>query len=391
MNNEKETLWSYNFIILSLINFFLTLIFLLLNSTMTDYVINKFSSTTSQAGFVVGIFIIGSLIGRIIIGQVNYSKKLLYIGLIFFTLTTFLYFLNYGLIFLIISRLLNGLALGIVNTIIGTAIVRIVPHSRKGEGISYFAVSTALATGLGPFIGVYLSTNADFITIFKFCSLLGLISLIIGAFVNFPILHSSNATNNDNKFKLTNIIEVKALPISIIALCMTFCFSGVISYINVYSKELSLTEASSYFFIVYTIIVLITRPFTGRIVDKKGAKFILYPAFVVFSMGLFLLSFTSNSLMLLLSSALIALGFGNLSSISQTVAVNSATPNRMGLATATFFIFYDLGSGFGPSILGLIISSTSYSTLYSILGVLVLIILVIYYISTNKKLNNVAI
>lgn len=391
MNNEKETLWSYNFIILSLINFFLTLIFLLLNSTLTDYVINKFSSTTSQAGFVVGIFIIGSLIGRIIIGQVNHSKKLLYIGLIFFTLTTFLYFPNYGLTFLTISRLLNGLALGIVNTIIGTVIVRIVPPSRKGEGISYFAVSTALATGLGPFIGVYLSTNVDFTTIFKFCSLLGLISLIIGAFVNFPILHSSNDTNNDSKFKLTNIIEIKALPISIIVLCMTFCFSGVISYINVYARELSLTEASSYFFIVYTIIVLITRPFTGRIVDKKGAKFILYPAFVVFSMGLFLLSFTSNSLMLLLSSALIALGFGNLSSISQTIAVNSATPNRMGLATATFFIFYDLGSGFGPSILGLIISSTSYSTLYSILGVLVLIILVIYYISTNKKLNNVAI
>ena len=291
---------------------------------------------------------------------------------------------------MIISRLLNGLTLGIVNTIIGTVIVLIVPHSRKGEGISYFAVSTALATGLGPFIGSYLSTNADFIIIFEFCFLLGLISLIIGAFVNFPILHSSN-TNNDNKFKLSNIIEVKALPISIIIFCMTFCFSGVISYINIYAKELSLTKAASYFFIVYTVIVLITRPFTGRIVDKKGARFIIYPAFVVFSMGLFLLSFTSNSLMLLLSSALIALGFGNLSSISQTVAVNSATPDRMGLATATFFICYDLGSGFGPSILGLIISLTSYSTLYLILGILVLIILVIYYIFTNKKLNYVAI
>lgn len=341
MSNKKETLWSYNFIILSLINFFLTLLFLLLNSTMTDYVINKFSSTTSQAGFVVGIFIIGSLIGRIIIGQVNHSKKLLRIGLIFFTLTTLLYYLNYGVNFLIISRFLNGITFGTVSTIIGTTVAVIIPPSRKGEGISYFAVSTALATGLGPFIGVYLSTNTDFITIFKFCSLLSLISLIIGSFVNFPISHSSNI-NNDNKFKLSNMIEVKSIPISIIVFCMTFCFSGVVSYINVYAKELSLTKAASYFFIVYTIIVLISRPFTGRIVDKKGARLIIYPAFILFSIGLFLLGFTQNSLMLLSSSALIALGFGNLSSISQTVAINSTGPNRMELATATFFIFYSI-------------------------------------------------
>ena len=386
MNNKKEVLWSYNFIILSLINFFLTLLFLLLNSTMTDYVINNFSSTTSQAGFVVGIFIIGSLIGRIVTGQANHSKKLLCIGLILFTLTTLLYFLNYGVNFLIISRLLNGITFGIVSTIIGTTVAVTIPPSRKGEGISYFAVSTALATGLGPFIGAYLSTNSDFITIFKFCSLLGLISLIIGSFVNFPTLHSSNK-NNDNKFKLSNIVEVKALSISIIVFCMTFCFSGVISYINVYAKELSLTKAASYFFIVYTIIVLISRPFTGRIVDKKGARFLLYPAFILFSTGLFLLSFTQNSLMLLSSSALIALGFGNLSSISQTVAINSTTPNRMGLATATFFIFYDLGSGFGPSILGSIISLTSYSSLYLILGVLVLVILIIYLIFIHKKVK----
>lgn len=385
MNKKKETLWSYKFIILSLINFFLTLIYLLLNSTMADYAINKFSSTTSQAGLVVGIFIIGSLIGRIIIGQINQSKKILCIGLIFFTLTTLLYFLNYGMIFLVISRLLHGIALGIVSTIIGTVIVSTVPPSRKGEGISYFAVSTALATGLGPFIGVYLTTNTSFITIFKFCSFLCLISLVLGTFVNFPTINSTN--NKDDKFKLSNFIEVKALPISIIILCMAFCFSGVISYINIYAKELSLIKTASYFFVVYTIVVLITRPFTGRIVDKKGAGFIIYPAFIMFSVGLFLLSFSRNGFMLLLSSAFIALGFGNLSSISQTVAINSTTPNRMGLATATFFIFYDSGSGFGPSILGLIISSTNYRTLYFILGIVVLVVLSVYYIFTKKRSN----
>jgi predicted MFS family arabinose efflux permease len=57
----------------------------------------------------------------------------------------------------------------------------------------------------------------------------------------------------------------------------------------------------------------------------------------------------------------------------------------MGLATSTFFIFLDAGLGFGPYILGLIIPLTGYSTLYVILGVVVLATIVLYYFLHGKK------
>jgi predicted MFS family arabinose efflux permease len=57
----------------------------------------------------------------------------------------------------------------------------------------------------------------------------------------------------------------------------------------------------------------------------------------------------------------------------------------MGLATSTFFIFLDAGLGFGPYLLGFIIPLTGYSSLYVILGVVVLATIVLYYFLHGKK------
>jgi MFS family permease len=72
-------------------------------------------------------------------------------------------------------------------------------------------------------------------------------------------------------------------------------------------------------------------------------------------------------------------------SSSQAIAVKLTPPHRMGMATSTFFIMLDAGLGFGPYILGFIIPVTGYSTLYVILGVLVILTSVLYYFLHGKK------
>lgn len=52
--------------------------------------------------------------------------------------------------------------------------------------------------------------------------------------------------------------------------------------------------------------------------------------------------------MLLLSGALLGLGYGTTSSSVQAIAVNASPKHRIGLATSTNFIFQDLGVGIGP-------------------------------------------
>lgn len=378
MNHTNPKLWTKNFIVLSSVNFTMTLIFFLLNATITLYAIHEYSASTSQAGVIAGIFIIGSLLGRLFIGRRIQTKKVLMTWLLFFIITTLLYFTHFNVSFLILSRFLNGITVGVVTTVVSTSVVLSLPASRKGEGISYFAISTALATGVGPFIGMKMSQNANFDMIFIFSILLGIINLIIALLITFP---ATNITEikKEKGLKISGFIEPKVIPIAIIMFIMAFCFSGIVSYLNVYASEIGLIDTASFFFMVYTVFVLISRPFTGRIMDKKGANIIIYPALLIFAAGMFLLSSVSTGVSLLLAGALVALGFGNISSISQSVAISLAEPHRVGLATATFFIFYDLGNGFGPTIIGLLIPATGYKGLYVILGLIILASVLLYH------------
>ncbi|PEZ76123.1 MFS transporter [Bacillus sp. AFS017274] len=388
MDQSRARLWTKDFVIVSSINFFITLIFYLLMVTLAIYAVNELDASTSEAGLISGIFIIGTLIGRLFIGRFIDSigrKKTLFIGLIFFTLTTLLYFVDLGIGFLLVNRLIHGMAMGMASTATGTIVAQIIPATRKGEGIGYYSMSATLATAIGPFIGLYMAQHTSFQVIFSFCLALGVISLITAFFLYVPALKVTAKVTESKGFKLSNFIEPKALPISIITLLLAFCYSSVLSFISFYAIEINLVNTASFFFVVYAVAVLLSRPFSGPLMDRKGSNFIMYPAFMLFGIGLLLLSITTNSFTLLAAGFLIGLGFGNMQSSSQAIAVKLTPPHRMGMATSTFFIMLDAGLGFGPYILGFIIPVTGYSTLYVILGVVVITTSVLYYFLHGKK------
>lgn len=386
--SASNKLWTKDFIVVSSVNFFLTLIFYLLMVTIAVYAVDEYHASTSQAGLVTGIFIIGTLFGRLFIGRmidIIGRKRTLILGLILFTLTTLLYFVHLGIGFLLFTRFIHGVTLGMASTASGTIVAQIIPKARRGEGIGYFSMSSTLSTAIGPFIGLYMSQHTTFQMIFSFCLALGVFCFLTAFFVYVPKVEYSASASETKGLKLSNFIEPKALPIALITLAVAFCYSSVLSFINFYAIEIDLVQTASFFFIVYAGAVLVSRPFTGRLMDVKCANFIMYPAFVVFAAGMVLLSQASNSFTFLLAGVLIGLGFGNMQSVTQAIAVKLTPVTRMGLATSTFFIFLDAGLGFGPYLLGFVIPLTGYNTLYIILGVLVLATTILYYFLHGKK------
>lgn len=65
MKEIKEPIWTKDFIIVSIINFVSILMFFLLMVTISSYAVDTYHVSTSIAGLVSSIFIIGSLIGRL--------------------------------------------------------------------------------------------------------------------------------------------------------------------------------------------------------------------------------------------------------------------------------------------------------------------------------------
>ena len=389
--NQPQRLWTKDFILVSAMNFLLTLVFYLLIVIMGGYAIEVFHASTSQAGLVSSIFMVGGLIGRLIMGRyiekIGY-RKLLFVGLILYMLTSGLYFVQTGIGFLLITRVIHGVMLGVTLMVVTASIAHIIPPSRRGEGLGYFSLSTILATAIGPFLGILLVQHASYNVIFAGCVGLGVISLIVALMVNIPNPVHTDAPPEKMSLSLKSFIEPRALPISSVILVLAFCYSSVLTYMNFYANELDLAKVASFFFIAYSIAILISRPFSGKLLDKKGANYVMYPAIVIFALGMLVLSTAHSGFTFLLASVLIGFGYGNIQSCCQAVAIKSVPPEKIGLSTSTFSIFLDLGLGFGPYLLGAVIAILSYSQLYAVLAVVILLSIVLYtflYARPNKN------
>ena len=275
---NKERLWTKDFITVAVTNFLIYIVFYLLMVIIASYAVDKFHASTSIAGLVSGIFIIGILIGRLGTGRIIEdigSRKVLIAGTLFFIITSASYLAAINVPLLIIIRFLHGFAYGVASTATGTIVAKIIPDARRGEGIGYYSMSQILATALGPFMGIILSRHVDFNMIFIVTSIVAAISFAISFVVSEP---TRKAPKQDQvkavkSFQISNFLEFKAIPISIIVLIVGFAYSVVLTFISLYSKQLHLEEAASFFFLVYAITVIVSRPFSGRLLDVERRKF----------------------------------------------------------------------------------------------------------------------
>lgn len=386
---NKPKLWTKNFLIVSTANFFLYFTFYLLMVTITIFATEKFHASPSEAGLASGIFVIGLLISRIFSGryidQIGW-KKTLYIGFVLFLITTCLYVLVNSMGFLLIVRFLNGAAMGIASTATGTIVSKIIPNERCGEGTGYYALSITVAASIGPFLGMFITEHATFYMNFIVCIIFLAFSFIAVFFIKIPKLEFTKEQLKSRKgLSLHNFFEVKAIPISIIACIIALCYSSILTFITTYAKEINLAYVSSFFFIVYAVFVLVSRPFTGRWFDEKGENFVMYPSILLFAIALFFLSQTHKGFSLLLAAALLGLGYGTTSSSVQAIAVKASPKHRIGLAISTNFIFQDLGVGIGPFLLGFFVPLIGYRGLYMMMSAVALVCLFLYYFLHGRK------
>jgi MFS family permease len=209
----------------------------------------------------------------------------------------------------------------------------------------------------------------------------------IGALVALliPKIDMGPIESKSKGFTWNDLFEKKALPIAFLASLIAFSYASVLSYLSIYAQEKGLLALASFFFVVFAAVMLITRPFTGRIFDEKGPAYILIPGFLFFFIGLFILSFVNSAGLFLIAGAFVGLGYGALVPSLQTLAIQSTTHQRSGYATATFFTLFDSGLAVGSYVLGIIAVQMGYRNVYMLSGLLVLVVLVLYVLSMQKR------
>ena len=156
---------------------------------VADYAMKTYDAPAATAGLAASIFVIGALIARLFSGRIMDRvgrKRLLIIGAVLEVAFSALYLTGLGLWLLFALRLLHGIAFGTCSTAIGTIVTALVPDNRKGEGVGYYMLSVTLGAAIGPFLGMFLTQNAGFQTLFLVAAAVALACLLAATQLRVP-------------------------------------------------------------------------------------------------------------------------------------------------------------------------------------------------------------
>lgn len=389
MENDNQ-IFTKRFISLFFTNLSIFLVFYSLITTLPLYASGILDRTDDEAGLLVTAFLVSAILMRPFSGKLLdlYGKKrLLLISLLIYLACTILYVVFKEFTVLLGLRFFQGIWFSIATTAAGALAADIIPNKRKGTGLGYFTMSTNLAIVIGPFIGLLVIQYASFDALFIVLAVVVAIGSVLALTLNTRDLVQPK---QQQKFRLTfnDLFEKKALPLAIVASVIAFAYSSILSFLSLYAEQQDLLGAASYFYAVLAVAMIGVRPFTGRIYDTYGAKYVIIPSFMLFAIGLVLSGNADNPALLLTSAIFLGMGYGTLTTSFQSLCVQATAPERTSYATATYFTLFDLGIAVGSYVLGIVAVSIGYSAIYMVSAALMLGMLLIYSLIFARSAKN---
>ena len=388
-----DRLWNRAFIFCVFNNLFLFTYYFALFAILPVYIMKDLGGTVKEAGLALTLFLISSILVRPFSGLISekIGKKLSFRGSeLFFVLFAFSYLCIDSMWSLLLVRFIHGIWFSILTTVTVPVANEFIPEHRKGEGMGYFVMSTNLGVVFGPLLALTITQYASFTVLFAILS--GLMTLGFIFCLCIPIHdEDSRSLVKPSLSSLTrhDIIEFRVLSVGMVALLTAFAYSSVMSFIAAYTETKQLMAYTGSFFLVFACSMILVRPWVGRWFDQKGASVVIYPSFILFAIGLAVVSQLNQPWVLWLSAVLIGIGYGTLFPCLQTVAIQSVPKQRIGHAISTYFTLFDLGLAVGSVIMGVLIAYWGYATTYLFCAMMTLVTLMVYRVKVAAQVVSV--
>ena len=364
---NAQQLWNKSFILCLANNLFLFVFYFAQTTILPIYIVNDLHGTLAQAGLAMTLFMASSIAVRPFSGLIIEKfgrKKTLYVSEALFCLFSFAYLFADNLSFLLVIRFLHGIWFSILTTVTVPIANDFIPAQRKGEGMGYFVMSINLGIVLGPLLGLTLIQPLSYTMVAAILAGIICIGFIFCFMIPIQTEAKPVLTKGKQRLSMQDFVEKKALPVSIMAMIISFSYASIMSFISTYAESKNLLPYASLFFVVFAISMMSLRPITGKIYDRKGPNFVVYPAIALFSIGLIVLSQINSVTGLMIAAVFVGMGFGSAQSCLQTISIQHSPKDRIGHATSTFFTCYDIGIAIGSILLGMVIAHQGYNFAY---------------------------
>lgn len=355
MKEQKESIWSFPYIALMVVNLFQSMAAFMANTTLPVYA-DALGASPSVVGIVVSSFSVTALLIRPFAGPAFDSfsrKRLLMASQCIICACMFLYGVVNSLQGLVIVRLVHGIGIGCSGPLAMSLVSEFLPESRFASGISIYALAQSFAQVVGPAAGLYLVDAIGFSPSYFLAA-----GCLLVAICGVGLIREPYRERLRYELKLDRMFAPEAVGKGVALMLLATSFSCMGAYVVLYGYSVGVSQMGV-FFIVYSFCLLGTRPLFGSMADRFGAPRVLLVGIAFFAASYVAFAAADNLATFIIAGILGSAGFGCCGPLLQSAALASVPPSRRGAASNTAFTGLDLGMLIGPIIGGMVIEAAT--------------------------------
>ena len=412
---HAHEIFTRDFVVLATINLALFFGFQMVTIGMPVYVA-QLGADSFTVGVVTSIFTITATLVRVFAGAIldRFGRIGTLVSGIAIMACMVISYAIFPVVGIIIGlRVIHGLGWGLGSTATSTIAADIIPKKRFAEGMGYFAMTNAVAGALAPALSIFLVQGPGALYMLGISAAFTVLALVLaladakhlgkrsnpqaGMPQGAGLEHSrenaervpgpaeATATTAAPARKVVTFFERRALLPSMAMLLVNIGFGTITTFIALHAAAQGVPEITWYF-VVYAITTVVSRPFIGKIIDRRGYRGPSIFATICTAATLALIGVSNTLPLFCLAGALGGLGIGSAMGTFQALAVATVPPQRRGVATSTYFVFFDLGIAIGSFVAGIIAGAVGYTAMFEIMAAFPILACIFFLVAGKERL-----
>ena len=307
-------------------------------------------------------------------------KKLLIVSGFVFMTAPFLYpFVSNGWE-LAAVRVYHGIATATFVPVTTALIADLYP-SKKGSMMGLFSTARTFGRLIAPTLAGIIIYAYSFRFTYITCGVLGTIAFILVTFLPSDYKHPKTETL-EKEMSAGTVLSGYAigvlLTLGLIEASTYFAMQSIETFLPLYNVRFA--ENPWLVGLIFTLqlsIIALLKPVMGATSDKIGRIPIIVLGAVTSTIGMIILSTSSNVITIVLSITVFAVGVSMSTAATAPLATELLGEKAHGTAVGMLETIKDIGQASGPIVMGLIASKTTYNHAFLIVALIELIALLI--------------
>ncbi len=358
------------------------------------FFLEKLGGRESEIGLLIGISSLTSLALRPFVGYFvdrRGRKPVLVAGLAIFIVNCLLYNVVTSPAAVFPLRLLTGASLATVITAATTYIADMAPPEKRGQVLSYFALSNAVGFAIGPALGGYIihasvfnrfddlftdrfdwlagarTGELNFTTMFLVAAAIGVVAMVLATRLpeSRPKLEGP-----PKRPGFGDLFAKEAAMPALVSFTSAFAFAGMVTFLPLFARDVGLENPGA-LFIAYAVFVILMRFTVGPFMDRVSRAAVILPGIGALVATLLVIAAADNVFMLFVAAALWGIGMGTFQPAMMAFTVDRTPIAVRGRAMGTFTMGMDLGISLGSLALGIVVEAFGFRPAYVMAAIVV--------------------